>query len=255
MAIGNPFGLSQSVTSGIVSALQRTNLGIEGYENFIQTDAPINPGNSGGALVDLEGQLIGINTAIFTPDTGNVGIGFAVPANVVKSVMNQLIKYGSVRRGLMGIMIQPITPEIAQVLKLNNTNGALVAQIAPDSPAAKAGVRPGDIIQKVNNQQIIKATQVTNIVGLLRVGSKIDLTILRDGKEINVSLITASPKEYQKASMAQNPLLYGVNLRDFNQITALHGLVQGVQITVYHKIAHCGRQLHWFTSRRCDCYR
>lgn len=231
VAIGNPYGLNQTVTSGIVSALQRTNLGIEGYENFIQTDAPINPGNSGGALVNLSGELIGINTAIFSPDGGNVGIGFAVPSNVVKSVMTQIIKYGSVRRGLMGIMVQPITTNLAEALSLADIKGALVSQVSPESPAAKAGILPGDIIRKIDNTPINLASDVTNIVGLLREGSKINLEILRNKKVLNLSLITASPKEYQKNSMANNPLIYGANLRDFSQITAIHGLVQGVQIT------------------------
>lgn len=231
VAIGNPFGLNQTVTSGIISGLQRTNLGIEGYENFIQTDAPINPGNSGGALVNLSGQLVGINTAIFTPNEGNVGIGFAVPANVVQSVMTQIIRYGSVHRGMMGILIQPLNPALADAMGLHGIQGALVTQVSRGSPAFKAGIEPGDIIQKVDNKTITEAPQVTNIVGLLRMGSKVDLEILRNGKTLNLSLITASPQDYRKTTMAENPLLFGVNLRDFNQITAIQGIVQGVQIT------------------------
>lgn len=231
VAIGNPFGLNQTVTSGIVSGLQRTNLGIDGYENFIQTDAPINPGNSGGALVNMSGELIGINTAIVTPDGGNIGIGFAVPTNVVKSVMTQLLKYGSVHRGLMGVMVQAISPDIAAAFGSPNLKGGLIAQVAPLSPAGKAGIQAGDIIQKINGQPINSATDVSSIVGLLRMGSKIDLEVLRNNKLLSFTLITASPSEYQKEAIAQNPLLFGVNLRDFNQVTAVHGLVQGVQIT------------------------
>ncbi len=230
VAIGNPFGLNQTVTSGIVSGLQR-NVGIDGLENFIQTDASINPGNSGGALVNLNGQLVGINTAIMTPDGGNIGIGFAVPANMVKSVMTQLIKYGSVHRGLMGIMIQNITPSLAKALGDNKDKGAIVTQVTPDSPAAKAGIKPYDIIDKVDGKRIESANQVTNIVGLVRVGDKIDLGILRNGKHVTVEVTTASPKQYLAASKKQNPLLFGVNLRNFKQLTALHGEVQGVQIT------------------------
>lgn len=232
VAIGNPFGLSQTVTSGIVSGLQRTNLGIEGYENFIQTDAPINPGNSGGALANLQGQLIGINTAIFSPDGGgNVGIGFAVPSDVVRSVMTQIIKYGSVRRGLLGILLQPLTPTLAEAMNISSLKGALIAQVSPNSPADRAGLKAGDLIVKLNGEAITEAPQVTNIIGLLRVSSKIDMEVLRQGKTVNTSIVITSPQDYQKATISQNPLFYGANLRDFNQLTASHGEVQGVQVT------------------------
>lgn len=231
VAVGNPFGLNQTVTSGIVSALQRTGLGIEGYENFIQTDAPINPGNSGGALVNLSGQLIGINTAILAPDGANIGIGFAIPSNMAQSVMLQLIKYGSVRRGLLGIMIQTLSPGLADAFKLPNQTGALVAEVNPNSPAAKAGLRPGDVILGVNGQKINDAAQVTNIVGLIRVDSPVSLAILRNGKIIKTQVIIASPNQYLAETRALDPLLFGINMRDFGQVTALHGNVVGVQIT------------------------
>ncbi len=140
-AIGNPFGLNQTVTSGIVSALGRTTLGIENYENFIQTDAPINPGNSGGALINMQGQLIGINTAILAPNSGSVGIGFAIPANMAKSVMLQLIQYGNVKRGVLGIGAQDITPELANAFNIGTTRGAAVTQVLPDSPAQHGGIK------------------------------------------------------------------------------------------------------------------
>src|ERR1700722_5610326 len=146
VAIGNPFGLGQTVTSGIVSALGRSGLGIEGYEDFIQTDASINPGNSGGALVDLRGQLMGINTAILGPSGGNVGIGFAVPANIAKQIMADLIKNGDVKRGQIGIRTQDQTPDIASSLGLERSAGALIAQVAADSAAAAAGLQAGDLI-------------------------------------------------------------------------------------------------------------
>ena len=172
VAIGNPFGLNQTVTSGIVSALGRTRMGIENYENFIQTDAPINPGNSGGALINMKGQLVGINTAILAPERGSVGIGFAIPANMAKSVMVQLIEYGDVKRGMLGIGAQDITPELANAFKLNATKGAAVTQVWPDSPARQAGIQVGDIITAVNGSNVKDASDVVNTVGFLRVNSK-----------------------------------------------------------------------------------
>lgn len=230
VAIGNPFGLTQTVTSGIVSALQRTGLGIEGYENFIQTDAPINPGNSGGALVNFKGQLIGINTAILAPDGGNIGIGFSIPSNMVKSIIAQLIKYGSVHRGLMGIMVQSITPNLATALSLKKPDGAIVTMVNPFSPASKAGLKVGDIIVSVNGRAIKDSAQVTNVVGLTRVGSEIHLEVLRDHKLMPFNLKTATSKQYKKITRKENHFFYGVNLKDFAQLNAIHGAVKGVQV-------------------------
>lgn len=229
-AIGNPFGLSQTVTSGIISALQRSGLGIEGYENFIQTDASINPGNSGGALVNLKGQLIGINTAIFAPSGGNVGIGFAIPSNMAQSVMTQLIKYGSVSRGVLGVIIQDFTPALASAFKLPGQKGALVSQTSPNSPAAAAGIRPGDLIQAVNDQVIENGAQVKNAVGLMRVGSRINIKLLRNGKPMTVSVITTDPKQYMAAAQESNRFLFGMGMTDFDQQTPGLGHVVGVQI-------------------------
>jgi Do/DeqQ family serine protease len=150
VAIGSPFGLSQTVTSGIVSAQGRSGLGIEGYEDFIQTDASINPGNSGGALVDLDGRLVGINTAIVGPAGGNVGIGFAIPSHLARIVMEQIVQYGEVRRGQPGVGIQDLTPDLAQAMSLDQTAGAVVTQVLPNSPAAKAGLRSGDVVVAVD---------------------------------------------------------------------------------------------------------
>lgn len=229
-AIGNPFGLSQTVTSGIVSALQRSGLGIEGYENFIQTDASINPGNSGGALVNLQGQVIGINTAIFAPSGGNIGIGFAIPINMARSVMAQLVKYGSVKRGLMGVIVQDLTPTLATAFHISNPAGALVSQVTLNSPASAAGIKAGDLILSVDGSTIQNAAQVKNMVGLLRVGSRVTLKVLRNNKTINMSLDTADPQQYMEAAEQRNPFLFGVAFINFDQMTPAMGRVQGVQI-------------------------
>lgn len=230
-AIGNPFGLNKTVTSGIISALQRTDLHIEGYESFIQTDASINPGNSGGALVTMNGQVIGINTAILAPGGGNIGIGFAIPINMARSVMVQLIKYGEVARGLMGVVVQDFTPMLASAFNLpEQTGGALVAQVSPGSPAASAGIKPGDLIQAIDGKTIQNAGQVRNYVGLLRVGSTVKLKILRDKKTLDISLTTADPKRYLAQSEQNNPFLFGTELQNFDEVTPLQGHVIGVQI-------------------------
>jgi serine protease Do len=181
VAIGNPFGLGQTVTSGIVSALGRSGLGIEGYEDFIQTDASINPGNSGGALVNLRGELIGINTAILAPGGGNVGIGFAVPINMAHSVMQQIVEHGEVRRGRIGISTQDLTPELAAAFHTNHTEGAIIAEVAPRSPADQVGLRKGDLVIAANGLPIRSATQLRNKIGLTPVGERIELILERNG--------------------------------------------------------------------------
>ncbi len=183
-AIGNPFGLGQTVTAGIVSALGRSGLKIEGYENFIQTDASINPGNSGGALVNFQGQLIGINTAIIGPSGGNVGIGFAVPSAMVKSVMRQLIDNGEVRRGRLGVEIQDLTPDLADSFDTpaNNgstTEGALISKVLQGSPAASAGIRAGDIVVGIDGQPVRSAGDLRNRIGLTPLGTDVRLEVLR----------------------------------------------------------------------------
>src|SRR5690242_2304798 len=183
LAIGNPFGLGQTVTSGIVSALGRSGLGIEGYEDFIQTDASINPGNSGGALVDLKGRLVGLNTAILAPGGGNIGIGFAVPINMARRVMEQLVRYGEVKRGRIGIGIQELTPEIAQEMGIKRTEGALIAKVEPKSSADRAGLRPGDLVLTVDGIPVKSATQLRNRIGLTRVGETVELGVERKGEQ------------------------------------------------------------------------
>ncbi len=229
VAIGNPYGLSQTVTSGIISALERNDLGIEGYEDFIQTDAPINPGNSGGALVSLKGELIGINTAILAPHGGNVGIGFAIPSNMALAIMQQIIKFGNVARGMVGIMIQSLTPELAKALNEPGAKGALVTIISPNSPAAKAGILPGDIIQRINNKKIESAGQVQNRIALYRSGSKLEIQVLRDNTKLTFKLVSADPEAYKHQEEAKDPFLNGIILKNFDAIIPGFGHLRGVQ--------------------------
>jgi len=186
VAIGNPFGLGQTVTMGIVSALGRTGLGIEGYEDFIQTDASINPGNSGGALINLRGELVGINTAILAPTGGNVGIGFAVPINMARSVVAQITEHGTVQRGRLGVSIQDITPEIAQAMNLPRLNGALIASVEPGSAAEKAGLKRGDVVLAVAGIDVRNASDLRNRIGLVRAGQEVDMTYRRDSVDRTV---------------------------------------------------------------------
>src|SRR6266853_795710 len=189
VAIGNPFGLQHTVTSGIVSGLSRSGINPDGYEDFIQTDASINPGNSGGALVNLRGELIGINTAILSRSGGSIGI--AIPVNMARSVMEQLIRFGSVKRGQLGVSMYTVTPDIAHSLGLSSAMGALVSQVVEGSPAAKAGIRTGDVITSVNGQTVKSNSELRNTIGLLRVGDKIDIGLVRDGKPLRVTAVIA----------------------------------------------------------------
>jgi serine protease Do len=236
MAIGNPFGLnsfgnSQSATFGIVSAKQRSDLNIEGIENFIQTDASINPGSSGGALVNTKGELIGINTAIISLHGGSVGIGFAIPINMAKDVAQQIIKFGSVHRGIMGVFVQHLTPELAQAMGYpEDLQGALIAQVNANSPAEAAGLKPGDIILKINDTSITQATQVKTTVSLLRVGSTAKIILKRSGKTMTLTATVTDMKKQEQQMQTANPFLYGLALRDFEQDSPLHGHIIGVQI-------------------------
>jgi serine protease Do len=201
LAIGNPFGVGQTVTMGIISATGRGNLGIEDYEDFIQTDAAINPGNSGGALINASGQLIGVNTAILSRAGGNQGVGFAVPANLARTVMNQLLKDGKVVRGYLGVLIQPVTPEIAKAFNLPDARGALVGEVTPDGPAARAGLAQGDVIIELNGVRVDDNRELRLKIGQLAPGSAIRLKLIRDGnpREINITL-DELPNEKETAS-------------------------------------------------------
>ncbi len=237
-AIGNPFGLNQTVTSGIVSALGRTTLGIENYENFIQTDAPINPGNSGGALINMDGELIGVNTAILAPEKGSVGIGFAIPSNMAKSIMQQLIKFGDVRRGTLGIGAQDITPDLATAFGLSNMNGAAVTLVKIDSPAEKAGLQIGDIIISVNDADIKNSNDIVNIIGALRVNSKVTLGLLRHNKALTLNATLTDPKELKDSSEATDPFFYGVGLKNFSLLSPTHGSIKGVLVISVEPDSH-----------------
>ena len=239
VAIGNPFGLSQTVTSGIVSALGRSGLGIESYEDFIQTDASINPGNSGGALVNLRGELVGINTAILGP-SGNIGIGFAIPVNMVRGIMDQLVEYGEVRRGRLGVAVQDLTPDLAKAFDIEATRGAVIAQVEPGSPADQAGLKPGDVVVSVNGREIRRSTEMRNAVGLLRIGSEVKMRIIREGRERSLVAEVAEP-EVSKADAGRFSVhLEGATLADIKEGSPLYGKIEGVLVA---DIEH-GSQAH-----------
>ena len=215
VAIGNPFGLGHTVTSGIISALGRSGINPEGYEDFVQTDASINPGNSGGALVDLNGRLVGINTAIISRTGGNIGIGFAIPSNMMKSVMQQLIKYGEVRRGVLGVNIQTLTPDIAESLGLSKTQGALVSQVVDGSAAEKAGIKAGDVITAINGKPVKDAAALRNAIGMMRIGEKVEVTLVRDGKPRTVTAVVAErDAAAEAAASGLHDGLQGADLAD-----------------------------------------
>ena len=194
VAIGNPFGLGQTVTSGIISALGRSGLGIEGYEDFIQTDASINPGNSGGALVNLRGEFIGMNTAILAPSGGNVGIGFAIPSNMAMTLKNSLVEHGEVRRGLLGVTTQDLTPDLVKAFDLKNTNGAVVSKVESNSAAAMAGIEPGDIIVSLNGKKVKGSHQIRNIIGLLQIGDEARVSLVRGDEKKDLVAIIGKPQ-------------------------------------------------------------
>jgi len=214
VAIGNPFGLGQTVTYGIVSALGRSGLGIEGFENFIQTDASINPGNSGGALVTTQGELVGINTAILGPSGANIGIGFAIPSNMAQAIMQQLAEHGEVRRGGLGVVIQELTPELATAFDLQDSGGALIAQVLPGSPADTAGLAAGDIVVAVNGRPIRSGGALRNAIGLLPVGESMTLDVMRGGRSLSLHATIASAKVSGADARRMNDRLAGAVLGD-----------------------------------------
>jgi serine protease Do/serine protease DegQ len=229
VAIGNPFGLGQTVTSGIVSALGRSGLGIEGYEDFIQTDASINPGNSGGALVNLRGELVGINTAILSKSGGNVGIGFAIPINMVRDIMQQLVEHGEVRRGSMGAQAQDLTPELAAAFGLDMHQGAVVTQVTKGTPADKSGMKTGDVITHINGRPVKDASDVRTRIGLLRIGEKVEMRVLRNGKPVLLNALIEEPEVVSIEGEKLHPRLAGALLANVSGETE-RGRVEGVVV-------------------------
>ena len=230
IAIGNPFGLGQTVTSGIVSALGRTGLNLEGYEDFIQTDASINPGNSGGALINLSGKLVGINTAILGPSGGNVGIGFAVPSNMAKAVMDQLIAHGEVRRGRLGVRVQDLTRELARASGIRVNQGAVITQVVPGSPAEDAGLREGDIVLEVDGKRVENKSDLRNFIGLVRVGEDVELVILRDGQRLRTVATVGHPDGLSATGRAFARQLDGAELVDIGPGHPRYNGVEGVLV-------------------------
>lgn len=236
IAIGNPFGLGQTVTSGIISALGRTGLGIEGYEDFIQTDASINPGNSGGALINLRGELIGINTAILAPSGGNVGIGFAIPTNMAMTIKASLIKYGEVRRGLLGVTTQDLTPELVKAFELKTMHGAAISRVQAGSAADAAGIEPGDIIISVGGRKIKSSHEIRNIIGLLQVGEQVELEILRGGQKHTVRAKIGNPKSIVLAGQKIHNGLQGTELS-----STAKDQIEGVLISKVKSVSYAWR--------------
>ena len=238
VAIGNPFGIGQTVTSGIVSALGRSGLGIEAYENFIQTDASINPGNSGGALVNLRGELVGINTAIIGSrgaSAGSVGIGLAIPVNMALDITDQLLKYGEVKRGYLGVSAQNLTDDLSKAFGVETNRGAIITRVQKDSPADLSGIKVGDVVTKINNKAIENAASMRNKIGLLKINSTITLQINRKGKVLTKKVRIVEPDTAKIKNLKLNPRLSGVIFGDIKKNMPEYGKVIGIKIMKMRK--------------------
>ena len=237
VAIGNPFGIGQTVTSGIISALGRSGLGIEAYENFIQTDASINPGNSGGALVNLKGELVGINTAIIGSkgNAGSVGIGLAIPVNMALDITDQLIKYGKVKRGYLGVSAQDLTPALSKAFGINTNKGAIITQVEKGSPADKAGIKIGDVVTRINNQNVENASAMRNKIGLLKVNTTISIQLNRKGEIISTNVKIVEPKISKKSGIKINPRLQGIVFAEITKNMPEYGKVTGIKVIKINK--------------------
>lgn len=243
IAIGNPFGIGQTVTSGIVSALGRTGLTPEGYEDFIQTDASINPGNSGGALVNLRGELIGINSAIIGPSGGNVGIGFAVPSNMARAVMSQIVRFGEVRRGRLGITMTDLTPDLTDKLGVSAREGAVITAVQPRSPAANAGLREGDVVVALNGRPIHASGTLRARLGLTPVGEVIELRIARGAEFLTIRTRVAAPQAHASAEGRALPQLPGLAVVEIERGSPLFERLEGGGLVVT-KVAERSRAWH-----------
>ena len=232
MAIGNPFGIGQTVTSGIVSALGRSGLTVEGYEDFIQTDASINPGNSGGALVNLRGELVGINTAIVAPAGGNVGIGFAVPSVMARAVMEQIVRHGEVRRGRLGIEMVDVTPEVQRRLRLPGLDGALISDVEDGSPAERAGLREGDVVTALNGRAVRGWTDLRARLGLTPVGEEIELTVAREGGPQRIRVRIAPPQAASAGEVQAARSIPGLRVVEIERGSPLHQRLRGGGLVV-----------------------
>ena len=231
VAIGNPFGLGQTATSGIVSALGRGGFTRDGYEDFIQTDAAINRGNSGGALVDLDGRLVGINSLIVSPSGVSAGLGFAVPANIVRVVAEQLVEHGEVRRGQLGVLIQDVSPDAAEVLGLESAKGVIVGEVVEGSAAQAAGIEQGDVIVGLDDEDVIDGRDLRARIGLATVGDEVELVVMRNGKAKTIEATIGGVERATVPRAASTPSLAGVRLRDLSSEHELHGWVEGVEVT------------------------
>ena len=234
VAIGNPFGLQHTVTSGIISGLGRSGINPEGYEDFIQTDASINPGNSGGALVNLNGELVGINSAILSGSGGNIGIGFAIPVNMARTIMDQLVAFGSVRRGLLGVSIALLTAEIAENYELDSTSGALVTAVSTDSAAERAGLQIGDVIVSVNDEPVAGPVELRNAIGLMRPGDRVDVEFIRDGRRRTVEAELGaldSPALADEGLSEIDPVFEGAEFAAYDELQPNYSGVPGVLVT------------------------
>jgi serine protease Do/serine protease DegQ len=241
VAIGNPFSLGHSVTSGIVSAKGRSGLGIEQYEDFIQTDAAINPGNSGGALVNLNGELVGINTAILGPK-GNIGIGFAIPINLARTIMQHLVDYGEVRRGLLGVSVQELTPSLARALGINKHYGVIVTEVSPNSTAEKAGIQTTDIIMSINGRKLKTRSDLLNQEGLIPAGSQVTLELLRDNKVNTITVTLDEPEVVQHQGERFHPLLSGVLLAHKKGLPSDKAGIEIMEVNRRSRAAYYGLQ-------------
>ena len=236
VAIGNPFGIGQTVTSGIISALGRSGLGIEAYEDFIQTDASINPGNSGGALVNLRGELIGINTAIIGSggrNPGSIGIGLAIPTNLAINISEQILKFGKVKRGILGVSAQDLTPNLAKAFGLTVRSGVLITEIRKNSSASKAGLKTGDVITAVDGKKVNKANDLRNIIGLTPVGQSLKFTVLRNKKTEFVKIEISENKEL--ANLKINPRLEGISFKEIKKGMREYGIIEGLIVSSINK--------------------